>query len=390
MSPAARTLCGLLLGFLIPACSPTRGEAPQHAAGDGTQEIQAIPAPIEPAAIEPLAPPIVLGEPPVESTELFGEDVSKAMPSELARLAQDFSAGGNFSLAARYQYWYVRQTGEGRYDLARYYARAGAAESSLYWLHAAAREEGVDLEAVAREDAFQILLADSRWPAVRSYLQSSLRGWETQGQPATTLVLPQGYTKERGPIWVFAWFHDSGSNPHELIDPVDEDAECRLLADRFNIAFVGISGTISRGKKAYAWADDPVRDFERVQSAVAEVSKRLAIQPAGIVALGNGQGGRIALDLAARHPETFAGAIVLSPGTPRSRLAEIAEPHALLAKRSFVLGGSESETLEPSAWLEKAKARVTVEMLPAGGHAIPINFSRSFPNWFKIVQSAQN
>ena len=396
MSLAARTSCGLLLGLLIPACAPTRGE-PKAATGTTvTPVVRENSTPVEPT-IEPVAPPLVLGDPPMESMDLNGENISNALPSELIRLAREYAANGNFPLASRYQYWYVHQTGEGRYDLARYYAGAGASDAAVYWLHAAAREEGVDPEAIGHEPLFDTLVTDARWPSLRSFLQSSVRSWETQGQPVTTLVLPQGYTPERGPLWVVAWFHDSGSHPRSLVEPDDEDAECRFLADSLNIAFVGISGTTPRGKKTYAWSEDPARDFVRVQAALAEVSARVAIRPAGIIAVGAGQGARTALELAARHPEMFGGAIAMSPGKLRSRLNELTAPHPLLAQRGFVIGSQESETederartVADAAWFEAVKARVTPQTfsVPSPG-MLPLHFTRLFPNWVRIVQSAQ-
>jgi len=393
MCPAARCLCGLLPGLVLltSGCNRTRGNPEPRATNNPT--VAFTQAGDTPPIPQPLAAPLALNEPPAEPTELNGENIALALPSELARLAKDFASRGNFPLAARYQYWYVRQTGEGRYDLARFYAGAGNSDASLYWLQAAARDEGVSLDDLGREDAFRVVLHDSRWPAVRSFLQSSLREWEAQGQPITTLVLPHGYTRDRGPLWVIAWLHDAGSNPHGLVNTDDEDADCRFLAESLNIAFVGISATTTRGKNAYTWTEEPQRDLGRVQVALGEVSKRLTMAPAGVILVGSSQGGRVAMDLAARNPDLFAGAIAFASGKQRSRLVEIASRHPMLAQRSFVLVGNDAETADDrtrtageAAWLENAKARVMVEVVP-GSSALPLHFARAFPNWVKWMQT---
>jgi len=65
------------------------------------------------------------------------------------------------------------------------------------------------------------------------------------------------------------------------------------------------------------------------------VSDRVTIKKGQVVTLGFSQGAQVGLEVAVRHPEGYAGSIVLSPGATQH--LEGVRPSPLLAPRGFVL-----------------------------------------------------
>lgn len=396
MRHAVRSQIVCTLAFIALGCSKAKSPAPSPTISFAPSVIS-VPDAIELKPGEKPTPPLALTEPAGEPREFMGVSLDKALPSELARLARETASRGDYGTAVRCQYWYAKQSGDGHYDLACYYARNANPDAAFYWLQYAAMNDGVDPDHAGRDEDFASLHTDPRWTRITGFLQQCGRYWETQGSPTTTLIVPKSYTKDRGPIAVIAWLHGMGSNPQNFVDPADEDSFCQQLADELNVAFVGVSGTVPRGKKSFVWAEDPARDLARVNAALAEIADRVAVKPAGVIAFGFSQGAQTGAELAARHPEILAGAIVLSPGSNHVRLAEITEPSPLIKERGFVFGcgerehpGNRMQTDIDAKWAQAAGAKVKVEFFRGQqAHSFPAQFLKLFPEWVRFIQNAQ-
>jgi predicted esterase len=388
-----RLISTFSVGLLVCGCQ----KAPPPRGSVRVATSPAMPAELKPG--ETPSPPLALQPPPAEPADLGGQDLREVDPARLRQLAHRSASERDFAAAVRYQYWACQQADGGRYDLACYYARAGRTDPAFYWLQSAALEEGVDAGWAGDDDDLAVLRRDPRWPAVRQYLDLCGQYWARHGKPATTLVLPDEYDPAADPpIWAVAWLHGLGSNPENFVDPDDEEGLCQQLADTLNVAFIGVSGTIPRGKTKFVWAEDPARDLERVKAAVVEVAGDVKVRPAGLIAFGFSQGAQVGLELAVRQPDLFAGAIVLSPGTSGPvRLREVTTPSRLLRQRGFVFGcgasehpGNRQQTVEGARWVRTNEGKVMVKAFPGQKeHTFPTDFAERFPEWVRFIQSAQ-
>lgn len=281
------------------------------------------------------ASPLDLPAPPAPPA-IYGEHDLKTLDGDTLR-ANAFGRyqEGQLEDAIQLQHWAVMAReggGEGHYNLACFYALAGKVDAAFYWLQRAAKDEGVDA-AWADEDAdLEVLRKDARWSKVAEHLTAYNAWWEKSGRQLTLLVVPAGYAKGKA-IPAVVGLHGFGSHPRDFADPEDYQG----LADRLGVAFVGVSGTVPLGPRGFRWAEDVAQDGARVARALAEVADRVTIAPGAVVLIGFSQGAQAAAELAARDPATFAGAIVLSPGSrERVRLAEVTRADAH-AGRGFVV-----------------------------------------------------
>src|SRR5205814_7617321 len=96
------------------------------------------------------------------------------------------------------------------------------------------------------------------------------------------------------------------------------------------------------------------------------------------------------------QPESFAGAIVLSPGTRGPSQLDKAFHSPLLRKRGFVLvcgaqehPGNVQRTAQDAEWLRAVNARVLHK--PYEGmseHTFPADFAERLPEWIRFIESA--
>jgi predicted esterase len=335
------------------------------------------------------APPFQLAVPAVQPAQLDGKDLRKLEEGQLASLARQATARQDYARAATLQYWLVEKTKSGQYDLACYLARIGKTEEALYWLQVAALDEGVDSSHAEHDEDLVTLHRDARWARVRQYLAACNRYFEATPNPRTELILPNGY-KKGTPIPAVVWMHGLGSHPGDFVN-----AGCRGYADELNVAFVGVSGTQSRGPRRYVWSEDPEQDAKRVREALAEVKDRVTIKPGHVITMGFSQGAQMGLEIAVRYPEEYAGAIVMSPGA-QSHLNQ-AQVSPLLARRGFVVvcgakehPGNVKLTADAAAWLRAANAQVKHKPYPGmAAHSFPPDFDERFPEWVKFIEASR-
>jgi predicted esterase len=206
----------------------------------------------------------------------------------------------------------------------------------------------------------------------------------------TAVILPKGYVPGKE-IPVIIWLHGLGQEPADL-----PRESAQKAADKLNVAFVGVSGTIARGPHSFRWSEDPLRDARRITDTLTEVSKQVTPQKERLIALGFSEGAQMALEIAVRNPDDYAGAIALSPGCRSNLRLEVSSPSPLLNKRGFVLacGAGEADFVVRQAafdarWLKRNGARV--QHLPYNGvsaHAFPPDFWEKLPSWLQFISEA--
>ena len=342
-------------------------------------------------------PPLQLPVPPVPATrlrkaDLTEVDLTEVDPHELAGVAQHFYENGDFQTAIQCQHISVMKSDVGRYNLACYYARAGDLPAALYWLQTGARDEEANAEWTSQDGDLVRVRKDARWPALWRYLSIYQQYWESTNLSEASLVVPHGSNPSQ-PLPVFVGLHGLGSNPSGFVDP----EMYQSLADQMGVAFLGVSGTLTRGKHSFVWSEDPVKDLARIDAALQEAADRFTPAEGQIVLFGFSQGGWLAAELAARHPSRFAGAIILSPGCrSEQKPAELkAQPEHRRQGIVVVCGAGENpstvaHTQRYAALFEKLGARVYKKIYNGmNTHSFPPGYADSLPVWGKFILNPQ-
>jgi predicted esterase len=124
----------------------------------------------------------------------------------------------------------------------------------------------------------------------------------------------------------------------------------------------------------------------RRSAALAEVADRVTVAPGKIILFGLTEGGQAALELAARAPERYAGAIAITPGHGSGFVSS--PPLPRLDDRRFVLvvGSNELRVTDHWAglardWLEGNGAQVWYDRVPAKRHQLPDDFVPRIKTW---------
>jgi hypothetical protein len=251
----------------------------------------------------------------------------------LLREARQDGLEGNYEAGVVYQYWGVVKTGAEQYDLACHMARLGKSDAAFYWLQEAGLKDGIYPEWADEDPDLQSLRSDPRWRTIRPYFDQCRKYWQTNGKPVTVLIEPKQYAKGPGPL--FVWLHGTYSPP----DPryAEQSVPIPIAVERFGRPLAGVSGPVIFGPAKFNWSEKPEQDFRRVMEALKELPGRLKSPAKSIIAIGLSQGGQVAVEIAARHPEQFAGAIAVAPGAQEERYLERLPASPLLKKRGFVI-----------------------------------------------------
>jgi phospholipase/carboxylesterase len=142
------------------------------------------------------------------------------------------------------------------------------------------------------------------------------------------VLVPQHYERNYAyPLLV--WLHDAGGDEREL-------KKIMPLVSLRNYVSVGVRGT-SGHQRGFAWPESPdaiLAAESRVDEAVAQAKQRFHVHPSRIFIAGAGAGGTMALRLALRWPDRFAGGVSIGGCFPvgQSPLARLQ-----LARRSRLL-----------------------------------------------------
>jgi predicted esterase len=299
---------------------------------------------------------------------------------------------GEWDRAAALEHWAVLRGAGSKYDLACYHSRAGQLDPAVYWLQRAALEEGVDARMVSNDDDLESLRADGRWATLRAFLVQATRYWVGQRIEQIRVTVPAGYAVGRS-IPVVVGLHGMGSVPEDF-----SGRWAQATADALGVAFVSVSGTQSIGPHSFRWAESPDQDLARVDEALAEARDRVTAAEGQIVLLGFSQGAQMSAEIAARHPDEFVGAIVMSPGTLSDRSLDGAGRSGDLARHRFVVVAADGENPRTVA-----RARADAERFTALGgdvfarlypnvneHAFPTDFTQALPRWIGFVLGTED
>ena len=131
--------------------------------------------------------------------------------------------------------------------------------------------------------------------------------------PHYALFAPLHY--ERGYAYpLLIWLHDDGGSEREL---------ARLMPHvsvRNYVAAAARGVDVSSGRRGYSWDNAPesaCEAAERVSECIDAAKRRFNVHGARVFIAGQGAGGTMALRLALRFPEWFAGAASIGGAMPR-------------------------------------------------------------------------
>jgi predicted esterase len=338
-------------------------------------------------------PPLGLDKPAPLDATYKGEDLSKLESHVLLRRAREFFSRGDYRTGAQFQYHAVTKTGTDQYDLACCLAQTGDVDAAFYWLQVAGQEDGVDANWAERDSDLQRLRADPRWAKVNRYLHECAAYWAAHGQPVNFVRAPKGSEGEE-PKALLLWLHGSNSGPDFRAD--GQAAVLESIADKLRIAVVGVSGTLPFGKAKFNWSESPEADYRRIETALSDTAKQWKLPRQRVILIGFSQGAQVGLEVAARHPEAFAGAIAIAPGAGSGSHLKDVQPSRSLANCGFIVapGALDSRDRGEIARIDAAEllskgAKVLFQKSAHSGHAFPPDFADRFPEWLQFIEKAQ-
>jgi len=348
-------------------------------------------APTVPAGEAP-TPPLTIAEPGPPPESVGVDKLSTLDERQLLARALAFALAGKWAEAAQFQYWAVKKTEDHQYNLACYLAQSGQIDAAFYWLQVAAMEDGVDPGSAEEDVDLAILRTDPRWKQVVLYFEQCATYWESKSELTTILIVPRNYDG-RTPLTTIVGLHGNGSKPQRFIG-----SGFQKIADALNVAFLGISGTIPRGKSSFIWSARPEDDHRHIVKALKSVEDRLQVKPGQVIAMGVEQGAQAGLEAAARHPESYAGALVFSPDGRKGNQHHLGSVRlsSQLARRGFVfiVGANEPQgnkmlTDRDQSWAQGAGAKVIYRLTPDQSESgFPRDLAERLPEWIRFVENA--
>jgi predicted esterase len=278
----------------------------------------------------------------------------------------------------------------GMQSLARFSAALGKVDDAFYWLQRAALEDQYDGDEVKSHAAFKPLRSDERYGKLCKFTEAAKTAWGMTGYHREDVTLPAG-TKPGATLPVIVALHGLGSVPEDFGGLQD-------LADELGAAVVSVSATIPWGKNSFSCAEEFEKDWTHISKSLAAVKDRVIPQSGKCIAAGFSQGGQLAAELAAAHPEFFAGAIILSPGyRGTKRLGEAIKTAA--GKQSgqlyFVIWQNREHPDTIAAAKDDAKllttagARVISHAFKGDRHTFPPGAEDHLAIWSKLIMEAK-
>ncbi len=357
-------------------------------------------APAKPAAETPAAAPAVTGlpeaplkikapaEPPsqIEKIDLKTEDVETMIGYMGTALQAE-----NKDDAYAFLYWAQRREARGgeMQLLATISVLRNKTDDAFYWLQRAVLEDRFDGDEIIAEDAFKKLRADERYAKLKKFAAAAKEAWKKTGYRRAVVTVPKD-SKPGTAVPVFVALHGLGSEPEDF----GRSADVQSLADETGAAIVSVSGTEPWGKNSFSWSENYETDWAHIQKALESAKDKVTPQPGKCIAAGFSQGGQLAAELAAAHPEFFAGAIVLSPGyQAKKRLPEAikAGGDKVASQLYFVTWMSDEDkgtvatAKEAEKLLTAAKARVISHAFTGDTHSFPPGHEDHFAIWAKLI-----
>ena len=204
------------------------------------------------------------------------------------------------------------------------------------------------------------------------------------------VFVPKGATE---PMPVALWLH--GYRGYSPAGPMPgESAEAmQKLADALGAVILGFPATTDLGDGTQQWSEEPVADHAYIQDRLKALTADLKVDLGRVGLFGFSQGAMVAADLATLYPESYRGAILMSPGGMGGPKAAEQRLPAHATQVYFCFCGAEEH--EGNVGLTKAYAQHLEKVLGAhvtlklyegvSKHTRPPDFMTQFAPWMGAI-----
>jgi len=191
------------------------------------------------------------------------------------------------------------------------------------------------------------------------FLACLLLAFESHAEKAKPFIFkPSGL---KGPYPVVVWLHGYRGYSAEGYFPGEKAEAMQKHAEAIGAVIVGFPGTTDIGDNTQQWSEEPVADHAYIQARLKEIAKTTDVDLHRVALFGFSQGAMVAADLATIYPESYLGAIVMSPGG-------FAAPKASSIRRP------------------EHAAKVTLKVYPGiAKHTRPPDFMEKFTDWMSSI-----
>jgi predicted esterase len=342
-------------------------------------------------------PPMITAEPPFKmEAPIVSASVAKlwsaeVVGTELSSKVRKFIAGDHpaqekIDVLA----WWAGRAEQPDFfvELASRHAVLGQIDQAIYWLQRAGEEDGLDVADLEADEGLAKVRVDPRWAKLKPYLQACEAEWQKSSYFLQILTLPEKYDG-KSPIPLVIGLHGFGSVPEDF-----SGADHQRLSDSLGVAFLSVSGRLPLGRNSFMWSGDFALDWKHIETAIARTRSDLTPALGKMVAIGFSQGGQLAAEITAAHPQHFRGCVSMSPGSRfASGMADrLGKAPTSLAGQQYFFSWISGEGSGPKqrvlSWrpvLEKQKAQVYQYEFPGKGHTFPRNYEDYFAITLQVI-----
>jgi len=320
---------------------------------------------------------------------LAGAIEAQSSQGEAQRLAEEFNAayqGKDWPRAIDSGLRLLKAVGRNprhAYNLACVFALNGDRDDALLWLQAAAEFGFAEPDLLATDTDFESLRGEERFAAtlerVRRNRTEADERFQRLAQDSEPLVVLPGKREPKKPVPLLIVLHGFGDSSDRFVEGYRDTARwlgAILVAPR-SVVPVG---------QGFEWGTVDQAD-RLVMGTLEDVLERYNIDRSRILLSGFSQGGFMAYQLAARHPDVFQGVVPIA-GRYRPEVAELLAK-AEVTPRFYLMVGSEDGAVEANRQgyreLEAAGVSVRLKVYPNLGHNFPPDHERELLRALKFV-----
>jgi predicted esterase len=204
-------------------------------------------------------------------------------------------------------------------------------------------------------------------------------------KPAPLVYAPK---QSEGKLPVAVWLHGYRNFPGAL----DDAAFFQAVADRLNIAIVGIPGTTTLDDDTLQWSEEPVADQAYIQAVLKNLTSKYPLDLDRVALFGFSQGAMVAGDLSMLYPDSYRGALIMSPGGftrphfPNTKGALHSRQHYISVCGALEHSGNVEWTKQYAAAARKVTGFSEVKLYEGmKEHTRPPDFKDRFPLWIGAI-----
>ncbi len=339
--------------------------------------------------IEKAVPELPKMEPMLEASPLPHVWRVRSLHEVLETLKAAQKAGNVTEIAAARDWLASNRKQDGDlWEAAVAQARAAKVEWAMRWLQEAARHEACDISEVESEKDFAPLLKHPQWSAVRKDLQECAAKWRASSYIRIVLTLPESHVAGKE-LPMVVGIHGYGSLPEDFVGD-----DIQKICDDLAIAVISVSGRGVMARNSFEWTNDISADVAHIFSCLDAVKDHVREQQGQCALIGFSQGGQMALQLLALHPQRFRGAVAMSPGSRHaSRLPAILDGAQAMAGKTVFLSwisgegsGMAKRCREDAALFRKSGAKAVAQAFPGAGHQWPRGYAEFFSLALQVMR----